>query len=63
MPPSMDELVRRLQGRNTESESIIHKRVSVAQEELSLSDDYDSVITNDLKSVAIDELASLIKTL
>lgn len=63
MPPSMDELVRRLQGRNTEPESIIQKRVCVAQEELSLSDDYDSVVTNDVKRIAIDEVASLIQKL
>jgi len=63
MPPSMDELVRRLQGRNTEPESIIQKRVCVAEEELSLSDDYDSVVTNDVKRIAIDELASLIQKL
>ena len=47
MPPSMEELERRLRSRGTEDESRIEKRLSAAKKEISMSDQYDYRIVND----------------
>lgn len=47
IPPSLEELERRLIGRNTETSEIIEKRLKRAKEELYLYEEYDYVIIND----------------
>ena len=47
MPPSMEELYRRLKGRGTETEEQIQGRIARAEEEIQLSDRYDYVIVNE----------------
>ena len=46
-PPSWDELVRRLQGRGTESEEEMARRLVTAETELAAQTEFDHVIVND----------------
>jgi guanylate kinase len=47
LPPSLDELQRRLTGRGTDSAEVIASRMARAQSEISHWDGYDYVIVND----------------
>ena len=47
MPPSLEELERRLRGRGTESEDKIQKRLARAQQEMALAASYDEHVVND----------------
>ena len=47
MPPSMEELERRLRDRGTETEEVIQKRLKRAEVEIPLSEQYDYVVVND----------------
>jgi len=47
LPPSLEELHRRLLGRNTDSEEVIASRMARAQDEISHWDGYDFVVIND----------------
>ena len=55
MPPSVEELERRLLKRGTESAETIRKRIGRAELELSYADRFDRVIVNDDLPKAIDE--------
>jgi guanylate kinase len=55
MPPSIDELKKRLTNRNTENEESLRKRIIRAEEELTFSDKFDVVIINDDLESAVDE--------
>lgn len=55
MPPSMEELERRLRRRGTESEENIVKRLGRSAEELKLSERFDVTIVNDVLEHAVDE--------
>lgn len=46
-PPSLQELERRLRGRNTDSEEVIEARMSRAAAEIAHWDGYDYVLVND----------------
>jgi guanylate kinase len=59
-PPSWDELVRRLVGRGTESESERERRLQTARRELAAQDEFDVVIVNDDVRRASEELVSLL---
>ena len=47
MPPSAEELKRRLEGRGTESEEVICQRIARAAEEAEGIENYDYIIIND----------------
>lgn len=47
LPPSLEELERRLVGRNTDSADVIAARMARAQSEISHWDGYDYVVVND----------------
>ncbi len=47
LPPSMDELERRLRGRGTDSDEVIDARMSRAAAEIGHWDGYDYVLVND----------------
>ena len=55
MPPSVEELEKRLLKRGTESPETIRKRIGRAELELSYADRFDKVIVNDDLANAIDE--------
>ncbi len=60
IPPSMDELERRLRSRGADSEEVIRKRLSLAREEMSYIEKYDYIIINDDLDTAFEELKSVI---
>jgi guanylate kinase len=62
MPPSIDELKRRLMNRKTESEESIKIRLDNAMHEIELSLKYDYLVTNHDIEQATSEIAQLIKT-
>lgn len=47
LPPSMEELERRLRGRGTDSDEVIRNRMSRAANEIAHWDGYDYVLVND----------------
>lgn len=61
MPPSVEELRRRLVARATDSEEAIEKRVAKAELEISYSDKFDKIIVNDSLEYAIKEATETIK--
>lgn len=61
MPPSFEELKRRLVGRGTESEELIEKRLRSALDEIRRAEEYDYIIVNDDAAAASQSLMSVIK--
>ncbi|MGB1277121.1 MAG: guanylate kinase, partial [Nannocystaceae bacterium] len=59
LPPSLDELERRLRGRATDTREVIDRRLRVAREELRHYDEYDYVIVNDDLDRAYDALRAI----
>ncbi|MDE5030068.1 guanylate kinase, partial [Francisella tularensis subsp. holarctica] len=47
LPPSLDELRKRLEKRNTYSKETIDYRMEQVQSEISHSDEYDYLLVND----------------
>lgn len=60
-PPSIKELAKRLDGRETETRTSLEKRMEIAQKEIGLADKYDYVIINDDLEQAADELSNILK--
>ena len=58
-PPSWDELVRRLVGRGTETESERNRRLETAVEELAAEREFDVTVVNHEIHAAADELVAL----
>ena len=58
-PPSWDELVRRLAGRDTEDPEEQERRLVTARTELAAADEFDHVVVNDTVASATDELSRL----
>jgi len=61
MPPSEDELAKRLRGRNTDSEDKIRQRLAKARKEIGRSDRFDHILVNKDLEVAKKEAESLLK--
>lgn len=60
MPPSIDELRRRLTERGTDSTEVVDERISKARYEISFADRFDYRIVNDDLDKAIDETRRII---
>jgi guanylate kinase len=60
MPPSMDELRRRLENRSTDVQEVIERRIVRAAEEIREARWYDYIIINDDFEVACRELAAIV---
>jgi guanylate kinase len=60
VPPSMEELERRLRGRGTESEESISLRLANAAREMRDVDDYTYCIVNDRLEEAVESLRAVI---
>lgn len=60
LPPSIEELAKRLRGRNTEDEKTIQGRLNEALREIECSKDYDFRIVNDDLERATKELQDVI---
>ena len=61
-PPSLEELERRLRGRNTETEEQINKRLRTASLELSAKMEYDVQLVNEDIETAYGQLEAYIKS-
>ncbi len=61
LPPSVEELYRRLKNRGTETEDVIRKRMSRAAEEASMIGRYDYIVINDGVEESVRKLHSLIE--
>jgi len=57
LPPSWEELERRLRSRGTDAEEEIERRLDDAKRELERQDDFDLKVTNDDPRRAADEIA------
>lgn len=60
-PPVFEDLKDRLQGRGSETESEIERRLGDARSEMKFADTYDFVVINDDVRRAADELAAIIE--
>lgn len=60
VPPSMDELRRRLESRSSDSQDVIERRIARAADEIRESRWYDYIIINDDFEVAAGELAAIV---
>jgi len=61
LPPSMEELERRLQGRGTDSAAEIRRRLEVANRELEAIGDFDYAVTNDELEHCVANLLEIIR--
>ena len=61
IPPSMEELERRIRGRKTEPEEIVQQRLAKAQREMNMMSRYQYVICNDDAQLAADIIALIIE--
>lgn len=60
MPPSFEELERRLRGRGTDSEEAILKRLSIAKKEMDFSSYYDYIVINNTVDEAVNDIINII---
>ena len=60
LPPSMEELLRRLRGRASEPEEVVMRRFRVAEGEIEHYGLFDYLVVNDDLARAFDELSSVI---
>lgn len=59
LPPSRDELARRLTGRATDSAEVIARRLAAAEAEMRHVADFDYVIINDDLNQALEDLCAI----
>lgn len=60
MPPSFEELERRLRGRGTDSEEAILKRLDIAKKEMDFSSHYDYVVINNTVDKSVEDIIHII---
>ena len=60
MPPSVEELRRRLEGRGTDAPEVIDRRVAKAEFELTKAPEFDHVVVNDDLAQAIEEATRIL---
>lgn len=61
IPPSMDELERRIRGRKSEPEEIIQQRLAKATKEMQMLNQYKYVICNDDVDLAAELISTIIR--
>ena len=60
MPPSIEELRRRLVGRATDSADKIEQRIAKADEELGYAEQFDKVVVNDNLDEAVEQVRNIV---
>ncbi len=60
LPPSMDELLRRLRGRASETEEVVGRRFDVSRREIEHYGFFDYIVVNDELETAFDHLRAVI---
>lgn len=61
LPPSLEELERRLRGRAQDPEEIVQERMAKAIDEISHYDEYDYIIVNDDLNATYGKIKSIIE--
>lgn len=61
MPPSLEELERRLRSRGTEDEETLARRLARAREEIAYAPWFDYVVVNDQVERAFSDLVAIIR--
>jgi guanylate kinase len=61
VPPSFDDLEKRLRGRGTDGEEVIQKRLAIAHQELQAVVRYDYVVVNDDLSRAVEAVLEIVR--
>ena len=62
MPPSYQELKRRLSGRGTETQDLIDKRMKEALNEIARATEFDYIVVNDNLQTAVDDIIEVISS-
>lgn len=62
LPPSMQELERRLRARASDSEEVVQDRMKKAQDEISHFDEYDFILINDDLNNTYQKIRSIIES-
>ena len=60
MPPSLDELKKRLENRNLDSSLMIENRLKIALDEINMKDKYDYIVINENVEAAKNEIKDII---
>ena len=61
IPPSMNELEKRLRGRGSDKEEVIKERMEIAKTELQRATEYDYIVENDVLEEAISDIKTIIR--
>jgi len=61
LPPSVEELRRRLSARGQDSDEVVERRMQSAMDELSHFDEYDYLVINDRFEDALEDLRTLVR--
>lgn len=61
IPPSMEELEKRLRGRGSDKEEVIKERMEIAKTELQRATEYDYIVENDVLEEAISDIKTIIR--
>ncbi len=62
VPPSMEELERRLRGRGTETEESFQARFATAKKELKRAPEYDYIVVNDIVENCVERIRNIVET-
>jgi guanylate kinase len=62
LPPSIEELTRRLVGRGTDAADVIERRLAAAEAEMRHVGEFDYVIINDQLDQALDDLRAVVRS-
>lgn len=60
LPPTLDELERRLRERGQDSDDVIRQRMQQAKDEMQHADEYEFVVVNDDFDRALQELCAIV---
>lgn len=61
LPPSFEELERRLRGRGTEGNATVCCRMEAARREIAAAEHYDYIVVNDLVENAVRQIYSILR--
>jgi guanylate kinase len=61
LPPSFDELERRLRSRRLESDEAIHRRLEIAKSEIPYYRDYNYIVVNDVLENSTQTLEAIVR--
>ncbi len=61
LPPSLEALRQRLEGRGQDSEEVIERRMRKARDEIAHFDEYDYLVINDDFDTAVEDLEQIVR--